>query len=95
MALTKNDVKHLAKLARLSLTEEEIEKFTNQLGEIFQHLDKLAELDTEGIEETAQVNGLENAMRADLVKTGLDREAFLKASDHEKMRGMLKVRKSI
>jgi aspartyl-tRNA(Asn)/glutamyl-tRNA(Gln) amidotransferase subunit C len=95
MALTKDDVKHVAKLARLTLTDEEIEKFTGQLEAIFVHLDKLAEVDTEGVEETAQVNGLENVMREDVVKPSLDREDVLKVSERENSRGMIKVRKSI
>jgi aspartyl-tRNA(Asn)/glutamyl-tRNA(Gln) amidotransferase subunit C len=95
MALTKDDVKHVAKLARLHITDEEAEKFTGQLEAIFVHLDKLAEVDTEGVEETAQVNGLENVMREDMVTPSLDREDVLKTSDRENSRGMLKVRKSI
>ncbi len=95
MALTKDDVKHVAKLARLVLSEEEIEKFTGQLGAIFEHLDKLSEVDTEGVAESAQVNGLENVMREDVVTPSLDREEVLKTSDKENSRGMIKVRKSI
>lgn len=95
MALTKDEVKHVAKLARLNLTDEELEKFTTQLESIFEHLDTLAEVNTEGIEETAQVNGLENVMRPDIVKKSLDREAFLKTSERENKRGMIQVRKSI
>lgn len=95
MALTKEDVKHVAKLARLQLTDDEIERFTVQLGAIFQHLDKLAEVDTEGVEETAQVSGLVNVMREDEVTPSMDREDFLKTSERENSRGMIKVRKSI
>ncbi|MDP3975976.1 MAG: Asp-tRNA(Asn)/Glu-tRNA(Gln) amidotransferase subunit GatC [bacterium] len=95
MALTKDQVRHVAKLARLNLSEEEVEKFTPQLASIFQHLDKLAEVDTKDVPETAQVSGLETVTRADTVKKGLDREDFLKTSQRESSRGMIKVRKSI
>lgn len=95
MALTKDEVKHVAKLARLTLTDAEVEKFTGQLEGIFQHLDKLSEVDTEGVEETAQVNGLLNIMREDEVTPSMDREDFLKTSERENSRGMIKVRKSI
>jgi len=95
MALTKDDVRHVAKLARLTLTEEELEKFTIQLETIFEHLDKLQELDIEGVPETSQVNGLSNVMREDLVKPSLDREDVLKSSERDNERGMIKVRKSI
>jgi len=95
MALTKDEVKHVAKLARLNLREEEVEKFTTQLESVFEHRDKLSEVDTEGVEETAQVNGLENVTRPDVVTESLDREAFLKTSERENKRGMIQVRKSI
>ncbi|MDF2378875.1 MAG: Asp-tRNA(Asn)/Glu-tRNA(Gln) amidotransferase subunit GatC [Candidatus Gracilibacteria bacterium] len=95
MALTKDEVRHVAKLARLNLTDEEIERFTGQLTGIFESLDKLAEVDTEGVEETSQVTGLKNVAREDVVKPSLDREDLLEISEREKSRGMIKVRKSI
>ncbi len=95
MALTKDDVRHVAKLARLSLKEDEVEKFTQQLESVFAHLDELAKLDTEGVPETAQVSGLSHVTREDLVKPSLDREAFLKTSKRPNERGMIQVRKSI
>ncbi|MDP2690951.1 MAG: Asp-tRNA(Asn)/Glu-tRNA(Gln) amidotransferase subunit GatC [Candidatus Gracilibacteria bacterium] len=95
MALTKDDVRHVAKLARLHLTDEELDRFTGQLGSIFHHLDTLAEVDTDGVEETAQVNGLVNVDRDDPVLPSLDREDVLKTSERENERGMIKVRKSI
>lgn len=95
MALTKDDVRHVAKLARLNLTEEEITTYTDQLSSVFEHLDKLSEVDTEGVEETSQVNGLTNVMREDRVSPSLDREAFLKTTQRETTRGMIQVRKSI
>jgi len=95
MALTRDDVRHVAKLARLRLTEEEVDRFTIQLESVFGHLDTLSEVNTDDIEETAQVNGLENAMSPDVVRPSLDREAFLNTSQREHSRGMIKVRKSI
>ena len=95
MALTKDDVAHVAKLARLNLTEQQVQKFTTQLEGIFAHLDKLAEVDVEGVEETTLVTGLRNVKRPDAVKKSLDREHVLKTSQREHVRGMIKVRKSI
>ena len=95
MALTKDDVRHVAKLARLTLTDQEVERFTGQLEGVFQHLDKLSEVNTDGVEETAQVNGLMNIAKDDLVQPSLDREAFLKTSQRDHERGIVKVRKSI
>lgn len=95
MALTKKDVLHVAKLARLTISNAEAEKFTVQLASIFEHLDKLAEVNTDGVPETSQVNGLQHVTRPDHVTASLNREDFLKTSEREHARGMIKVRKSI
>lgn len=95
MALTNDDVRHVAKLARISLSDDQLERFTTQLDSVFRHLDKLAEVNTENVEETAQVNGLQSSMAKDVVKPSLDRDAFLKTSQRESSRGMIKVKKSI
>ncbi len=68
MALTKDEVRHIAKLARLNLSEEEVEKFTKELSSILDYVDQLQEVDTEGVVSTAQVTGLNNSFRADEVK---------------------------
>lgn len=67
MALTKEEVLHIAKLARLELSEEEVEKFRTQLSEILEYVGQLQRVDTEGIEPISQITGLENVMREDLV----------------------------
>jgi aspartyl-tRNA(Asn)/glutamyl-tRNA(Gln) amidotransferase subunit C len=95
MALTRDDVRHVAKLARLTLTDAEVDLFTGQLESVFQHLDKLTEVNTNQVEETAQVNGLQNSMSQDIVRPSLDRDAFLNTSQRESARVMIKVRKSI
>lgn len=85
----------MAKLARLTISDAEAEKFTGQLTSIFEHLDKLAEVNTDGIPETSQVNGLEHVTRPDVVIPSFDRDAFLKTSERDHARGMIQVRKSI
>lgn len=65
--LTEEDVRHIAKLARLRLSEEEVLKFTKELSSILQYIDVLNELDTKNVEPTAQITGLTNIMRADEV----------------------------
>jgi len=65
MALSKKDVEHIALLARLGLTEAEKEKFAQQLSSILEYVEQLKEVNTDGVEPTAQVTGLENVMRAD------------------------------
>lgn len=65
-SLTKADVLYIAKLAKIDLTEEEIEKFLSQLSVIVEHIGKLSEVDTENIEPTSQTTGLENVSRSDV-----------------------------
>jgi aspartyl-tRNA(Asn)/glutamyl-tRNA(Gln) amidotransferase subunit C len=67
--LTHEQVRHIAKLARLRLTDEEVERFTTELTSIFKTIDILTKVDTKGVEPTAQVTGLTNAFREDEVKT--------------------------
>lgn len=67
--LSKKDVEHIARLARLNLSQKELEKFQRQLGEIFSYFEKTQKLDTTTIEPTSQVTGLENITRQDSVIT--------------------------
>ena len=78
MSLTKKEVKHIAHLARLGLTDQEVEKYTTQLSSILEYVEQLQKVNTDGVEPTAQVTGLENVMREDKI------EEFDKA-DREKM----------
>jgi len=77
MALTREDVLHVAQLARLSLKPEEVDLFTRQLNDILGYMEKLQEADTAGVPPLAHVAPLANVFREDAVKTGLDRELSL------------------
>ena len=63
--LTREDVLHIAKLSRLELPDEQVEQFSNQLSEVLEYVEKLSEINTEGVEETSQVTGLVNQTRTD------------------------------
>jgi aspartyl-tRNA(Asn)/glutamyl-tRNA(Gln) amidotransferase subunit C len=63
--LTRDDVLKLARLSRLKLTDEEIEKFRTELSEILEYVEKLNQADVQGTEPTQQVTGLKNVMRPD------------------------------
>lgn len=65
MKLSKQQVEHVAKLARLGITEKEKEKFQKELSAILGFVEKLNEADTSDIEPTAHITGLENIMRKD------------------------------
>ncbi len=71
------DVRYLANLARLSVTDEEAEKFQKQLRQIVDHVGKIAELDLSDIEPTAHAHPVQNVFREDEVRESLDREAVL------------------
>ena len=75
--LTRADVEHVARLARLDLSEAEVEQFTEQLGVILEHAAQVAALDTAGVAPTAHPLPLVNVFRADAARAGLDRDEVL------------------
>lgn len=77
MKITREQVEHVARLARLELTEEEKNLFTGQLDSILAYVDKLNELDTEGIVPTSHAVPMENAFREDEVATSIGVENAL------------------
>lgn len=66
--LTREDVLKLARLARLDLTENEIEQYRTELSEILQYVEQLQGVDVKGLKPTNQVTGLTNVTRQDKVK---------------------------
>lgn len=74
MSIQSKDVEYVAKLARLNLSDQERETFTEQLNAILQYAEKLNELDTEGVEPTTHVLRLSNVMRDDVVHESLSQE---------------------
>ncbi len=66
--LTREDVLKLAQLARLELTEEEVETYSAEMSEILQYVEQLSSVDVAGLEPTHQVSGLTNVTRADELK---------------------------
>jgi aspartyl-tRNA(Asn)/glutamyl-tRNA(Gln) amidotransferase subunit C len=77
--LSRDDVLKLARLSRLRLTEEEIDKYQTELSEILDYVQQLDNVDVSGIEPTYQVTGLKNIMRDDkLVDYDETQEELLK-----------------
>ena len=72
--ITRQDVEHVAELARLDLTAAERETFIAQLNSILTYIDKLNELDTTQVEPTSHVMPMSNVWRDDEVRPSLDRE---------------------
>ncbi|MCH1624662.1 Asp-tRNA(Asn)/Glu-tRNA(Gln) amidotransferase subunit GatC [Fredinandcohnia quinoae] len=73
-----NEVKHVANLARLAVTEEEAEMFQEQLDAIITFAEQLNELDTEGVQPTTHVLTMKNILREDKATEGLPIEEVLK-----------------
>jgi aspartyl-tRNA(Asn)/glutamyl-tRNA(Gln) amidotransferase subunit C len=86
MKITEDEVLYVADLARLDLDEAAIDKFAGQIGTILDYVDKLNEVDTEGIRPTSHAISLTNAFREDEQKDHLDREQSL-ANAPEKENG--------
>ncbi len=77
MKITIKEVEHVARLARLELTEEEKERMRAQLDSILSYIDKLNELDTSGVEPTSHVLPMTNVFREDEVRPSLSQEEAL------------------
>jgi aspartyl-tRNA(Asn)/glutamyl-tRNA(Gln) amidotransferase subunit C len=84
MKISKKEVEHVAHLARLNLTEEELEKMTGQLDNILSYVDKLEELDTSQVLPTSHVFAVNNAFREDIEKESLSQaEAVKNGPQHD------------
>ena len=75
--ITRKEVEHVARLARLELSEDEKERMTAQLDAILGYVDKLNALDTSRVEPTTTVIPMVSVMRDDVTRPSLDREAAL------------------
>ena len=81
--LTKDDVLHVAKLSNLTLTDDEVDKFVDQLSSIVGFVSELEEVDTSNVEPTSQTTGLTSVLREDEIKVdnSLTTEEAVSGSD--------------
>ncbi|QSZ26928.1 Asp-tRNA(Asn)/Glu-tRNA(Gln) amidotransferase subunit GatC [Aceticella autotrophica] len=77
MAITREEVEHVAKLARLKFSDKDLDRLATQLDSILGYVYKLNELNTENIEPTAHIVPISNVFRDDEVKPSMDREKIL------------------
>jgi aspartyl-tRNA(Asn)/glutamyl-tRNA(Gln) amidotransferase subunit C len=77
MKLSRDEVLHIARLARVALTEEEITRLSEQLSNLLEHFEVLQKVDTEGVPPTAQSVELRSVMREDMVTPSLPAEDVL------------------
>lgn len=78
--LDREQVRKVATLARLALTDEEEERFTTQLGSILEYFEQLNQLDTENVAPTARAIDVSNVTREDALETWTEREAILECA---------------
>ena len=78
--IDREQVLHVAKLARLRLSDEEIERMSSDLSGILDHIEKIEELDLDGVEPTSHVVALENVLRADEPRPSWPRERVLEVA---------------
>lgn len=83
MSISLDNVEHVARLARLSLRDEEKESFLDQLNAILKYADKLNELNTDEVPPTSHVLPIHNVMRDDTVRPSLTMEQIMKNAPEE------------
>lgn len=75
--LTREDAAYVARLARIELSDEELDRYAEQLASVLQHAASVSALDTQGVEPTAHPLPLRNVLRTDVVTASVDRQAVL------------------
>jgi aspartyl-tRNA(Asn)/glutamyl-tRNA(Gln) amidotransferase subunit C len=75
--IDREQILHVARLARLELSEEELERMASELSSILEHVERISELELDGVEPTTHVVALENVLRADEPRPSLPREKAL------------------
>ena len=84
MKLSKDEVQKIAKLSRLDLDAKELDQFAHQLSDVLDYFDKLKDVNTDNVEITAQVTGLENIYRDDKInQSEIQSDLVKQASDSE------------
>ncbi len=80
MSIDREQVLHVARLARLSLSDEEVERMSGEISNILDHIEKIGELDLEGVPPTTHVVDVGNALREDEPRPSWDREKMLQGA---------------
>ena len=75
--IDRDEVRHIARLARLELSDEEVDRMAAELGRVLEHIAHIGELDLEGVPPTSHVVAVENALRPDEPVPSLPRERVL------------------
>lgn len=93
--LTREDVLKLARLSRLSLTDQEVDEYLKELTQVLEYVEQLRGVDVEGLQPTTQVTGLKNVMRDDsVIDYGISPEELLRLAP-KTQDGLIKVKRMI
>jgi len=76
--ITKEEVRHIAGLARIGVDEKEVEKFAADLSAVLDWIEELKEVDVTGVEPTAHITGMENITKGDIEKDFSNKEGIVK-----------------
>jgi aspartyl-tRNA(Asn)/glutamyl-tRNA(Gln) amidotransferase subunit C len=87
MAISKEDVEYVAKLAELEISSNEIEKITSKLDKILDYVAEISSVDTENVAPTSHVIDIKNVLRDDVAKKSVNQESALKNAPDEKDSG--------
>ncbi len=85
--IDREQVHHVARLARLRLSDDEVEAMTGELSKVLDHIEKIGELDLDGVEPTSHVVELENVLRDDEPRPSLPREKALEQAPNSEGTG--------
>ncbi len=80
LMIEREQVEHVAKLARLKLSDEEVERMASELSGILEHVERISELDLHGVEPTSHVVALENVFRPDEPRPSWERDEVLESA---------------
>jgi aspartyl-tRNA(Asn)/glutamyl-tRNA(Gln) amidotransferase subunit C len=83
MKITKQEVFHVAHLARLNMDESMVEQFSDQLGKILEYVETLNQLDTAGVVPTSHAIDMSNAFREDVLSSSMDRQSVMSNAPEE------------
>ncbi len=91
--LTRDELLHIAKLAKLRIPEEKIDKFASDMNQILDFFKDLQEVDTDNVPETSQVTGLENVARPDVIELSKIEKELVECTPHTVEQNMVKIPK--
>jgi len=84
--ITKDEVKHIAELARIGVSEKDVEKFSRDLSVVLDWIEELKKADIEGISEVSHISGMENSVREDKAEKFLEAEKIIELFPEKKER---------